>query len=91
MNFKCFVAMALCGCVVDPTESEPNTTGSSVVVGSLPIIPAINGAVGMRVQEILSSPAAATNRRNVFAKVGDSITESASFLKDNGQWVRVAT
>jgi hypothetical protein len=84
MNFKCFVAMALCGCVVDPTESEPNTTGSSVVVGSLPIIPAINGAVGMRVQEILSSPAAATNRRNVFAKVGDSITESASFLKDNG-------
>lgn len=47
-----------------------------------PVIPSLEGPTGEHVREIAASGAALGNSPDVFAKVGDSITESGSFLQD---------
>lgn len=49
-----------------------------------PVIPVIDDVLRARLAAVLASPAGAANYRDAFAKVGDSITESGSFLKDLG-------
>jgi hypothetical protein len=49
-----------------------------------PVVPPIDGAVGRHVAAVYREGLARGNRPNVFAKVGDSITESGSFLQDVG-------
>lgn len=49
-----------------------------------PVVPVIDDAMRDRLMAVLSSPAGLTNYRDSFAKIGDSITESGSFLKDLG-------
>ncbi len=49
-----------------------------------PVVPVLDGATRAQVLAILSSPAGSVNYRDAFAKIGDSITESGSFLKDVG-------
>ena len=47
-----------------------------------PVIPPVDGAVAEHVRAIADTGAALGNSRDVFAKVGDSISESGSFLTD---------
>lgn len=49
-----------------------------------PVVPAITDALRDRLVALLASPAGAANYRDSFAKIGDSITESGSFMKDLG-------
>ncbi len=49
-----------------------------------PVVPTITDALRDRLMALLASPAGAANYRDSFAKIGDSITESGSFLKDLG-------
>lgn len=51
---------------------------------SAPILPAIDASMKTRLRTILATGQARGNRPNVFAKIGDSITESGSFLVDTG-------
>jgi hypothetical protein len=67
-------------------------------VADLPVIPSLRGGVGDHVREIAGRGDAAGNHRDVFAKVGDSITESGSFLSDLacdepawGSWDRLSS
>ncbi len=62
-----------------------------------PVIPPLTGAVGEHVREIADAGEALGNHADVFAKVGDSITESGSFLADLaceqpawGRWAALA-
>ncbi|MEZ4390307.1 MAG: SGNH/GDSL hydrolase family protein [Polyangiales bacterium] len=74
---------------------EPVDLGSPVDTGpepSLPLtaaqrasLPVLDGATVARVREIRAAGAARGMRANVFAKIGDSITESGSFLFDIGE------
>jgi hypothetical protein len=57
-------------------------TARAAGVGERPVIPDLQGAVGDHAREIAGRGAELGNRRDVFAKVGDSITESGSFLSD---------
>ncbi len=54
------------------------------VEATLPIIPTINASMVTHLQGILQQGEAKGNRPDVFAKMGDSITESESFLTDFG-------
>jgi hypothetical protein len=60
------------------------SAGSAVAAGlrTTPTIPPIAGGVAEHVREIAATGEALGNRPDVFAKVGDSITESSSFLAD---------
>lgn len=49
-----------------------------------PVVPTLTDALRDRLIALLASPAGAANYRDSFAKIGDSITESGSFLKDLG-------
>jgi hypothetical protein len=49
-----------------------------------PVVPLIDATMRARVLGIVHSPAGSVNYRDSFAKIGDSITESASFLYDVG-------
>ncbi len=49
-----------------------------------PTVPVIDGAMKSRLQTILQNGQRLGNRPHVFAKIGDSITESAGFLVDLG-------
>ena len=49
-----------------------------------PVVPVLDEATRDRLAAVLASPAGAANSRDTFIKVGDSITESGSFLKDLG-------
>jgi GDSL-like Lipase/Acylhydrolase family len=49
-----------------------------------PVVPSLHGAVRDHVVAVYRAGLARGNRPGVFAKVGDSITESASFLQDVG-------
>jgi lysophospholipase L1-like esterase len=62
------------------------SAGSGATPGSPPVIPIIDASMKARLQTILAAGAARKppNRPSVFAKAGDSITESASFLFDVG-------
>ena len=62
-----------------------------------PTIPPVDGTVAEHVRDIAAAGAALGNHDDVFAKVGDSITESGSFLSDLaceepawGRWTRLA-
>lgn len=48
-------------------------------------LPALDGATVARIRELRAAGASRGNRANVFAKIGDSITESGSFLFDIGE------
>lgn len=63
-----------------------------------PVIPPLTGEVAAQVEEIVASGTALGNQPDVFAKIGDSITESGSFLADLacaeptwGRWTALAT
>ncbi len=51
-------------------------------VRTTPVIPSLEGPVGEHVREIAGAGSALGNDPDVFAKIGDSITESGSFLQD---------
>ena len=72
-----------------PTEESPVPTRSAVTarnldVASYPVIPGIDAGMKSRLQSILEDGRGKSNRPNVFAKIGDSITESGSFLQGIG-------
>ena len=48
------------------------------------VLPAFDSATDAHVRSVISIGVSRGNRPNVFAKIGDSITESASFLSDIG-------
>jgi hypothetical protein len=63
-----------------------------------PVVPPLAGATGEHVRAIFSAGLAAGNEADVFAKVGDSITESGSYLQDLaceepawGRWTGLAS
>jgi hypothetical protein len=56
--------------------------GASAGLKTTPVIPPVDGEVGEHVREIAAAGEAAGRRADVFAKVGDSITESSSFLTE---------
>jgi hypothetical protein len=68
-------------------DTGPRDTGVADV-GPLPAdgaaLPAWDAATVAHVREVRARGAAMGNRANVFAKIGDSITESGSFLSDVG-------
>jgi hypothetical protein len=53
-------------------------------VRDAPVVPRIDGALRQRLAVVYRAGRARGNRAAVFAKVGDSITESGSFLQDIG-------
>ena len=53
-------------------------------ISSLPVVPRIDAALKARLRGILEEGKRKGNRSNVFAKIGDSITESGSFLQGIG-------
>jgi hypothetical protein len=57
-------------------------TSAHAGVRSTPVIPSLDGPVGEHVREIAAAGAALGNDADVFAKIGDSITESGSFMQD---------
>jgi hypothetical protein len=63
------------GGVVDALPPDPRVW---------PIVPAIGPAEKERLRAVFLTGQAAGNRARVFAKIGDSITESASFMVDVG-------
>lgn len=74
-----------------PVEAPatPVAAGSDAsVVGAGPAldraIPAMDAATAAHVREVFQAGAAGGNNPRVFAKIGDSITESGSFLMDVG-------
>ncbi|MFO0603360.1 MAG: SGNH/GDSL hydrolase family protein [Polyangiales bacterium] len=67
-----------------PDVSLPPPDGGAAV-DPLVAVPAFDAATIARVRELRVRGAAMGMRPNVFAKIGDSITESASFLYDIGQ------
>lgn len=78
-----------------PDVVEPVDLGPPVDTGpapSLPLteaqrasLPVLDGATVARIRAIRAAGAARGVRANVFAKIGDSITESGSFLFDIGE------
>jgi hypothetical protein len=81
--FNLLVLAACCsvGCVsTDLLVEAPSRSEAFLAVESLPVVPDLRGAVGEHIRQILASPEAAANRRDVFIKVGDSITQSQYFL-----------
>lgn len=66
----------------------PDDVGAPRDVGPLPgegpALPAWDSATVAHVREVRARGAAMGNRLSVFAKIGDSITESGSFLSDVG-------
>lgn len=60
------------------------SVGWAQTPATAPVVPVIDEAMRARLMAVLTSPAGAANYRDAFAKVGDSITESGSFLKDIG-------
>ncbi|MBI5223166.1 SGNH/GDSL hydrolase family protein, partial [Candidatus Micrarchaeota archaeon] len=68
-----------CSCYTPVVTTPPNGTYST-----LPVVPNINSAMKANLRTILANGVALGNRPSVFAKVGDSITESGSFLTDIG-------
>lgn len=78
-----------------PDVVEPVDLGPPVDTGpgpSLPLtdaqrasLPVLDSATVARIRAIRAAGAARGNRANVFAKIGDSITESGSFLFDIGE------
>jgi large subunit ribosomal protein L4 len=67
-----------------PDVSLPPPDGGAAV-DPLVAVPTFDAATVARVRELRARGAAMGMRPNVFAKIGDSITESASFLFDIGQ------
>lgn len=57
---------------------------AATLAETLPVIPAIDATMQARLRTILSAGQAAGNRAAVFAKAGDSITATGSFLVDTG-------
>ncbi len=57
---------------------------SADTISDVPIVPTIAGSVQSHAKAIYATGQAKGNRSNVFAKIGDSITESGSFLQDIG-------
>jgi hypothetical protein len=57
-------------------------TAAATPVARLPVVPPLRGAVGDHARAIAAHGLALGNDDHVFAKVGDSITESGSFLQD---------
>ncbi len=73
--------------IVTPSpQSAPKATSSSnsVALTSPPIIPRIDGTLATRLREIYMRGRMLGDRPGVFIKVGDSITESQSFLVEFG-------
>ena len=62
------------------TGVTPQDSGTSTPV----VLPAFDSATESHVRDIVARGVARGNRREVFAKIGDSITESQSFLFDCG-------
>lgn len=68
---------------VPPPVPTPVPTPSPAPIPG-PAVPPLSAATVAKVQSVLARGITAGNRLSVFAKVGDSITESASFLGDVG-------
>lgn len=66
-----------------PTDSG-TPMGCTIADAVARALPALNDATVARVRAIRAAGLARGNRANVFAKVGDSITEAAGFLADLG-------
>lgn len=67
-----------------PGAYASGVTSAARIELAQPIVPRIDQALKDRLLTILAAGQRAGNRLNVFAKIGDSITESASFLWDLG-------
>lgn len=67
-------------------ETTPSRTSPSddVPTASLSVIPNIDATMKTRLRAILADGKSKGNRPEVFAKIGDSITESGSFLQGIG-------
>jgi hypothetical protein len=83
-NFRSFAVASALGfgsCALAGVAARPGGASASP-----PVIPIIDARMKARLQTILAAGEARTppNRPSVFAKAGDSITESASFLFDVG-------
>jgi hypothetical protein len=66
------------------TTNTTNTTSGNLTYSNAPIIPTINAAMKANLRSIYLAGQSSGNRAGVFAKVGDSITESGSYLVDIG-------
>jgi lysophospholipase L1-like esterase len=71
------------GSTTDTTDAGGSTGSGSTDTGT-DVLPAFDSATDTHVRNIISVGISRGNRRNVFAKIGDSITESGSFLYDFG-------
>jgi lysophospholipase L1-like esterase len=83
--------------VAEDRPTAPADRGTVVEVDAGPVanvtltdalrmsLPALDAATVARVREIRAAGVARGNRFNVFAKIGDSITESGSFMSDIGE------
>ncbi len=60
------------------------SASSTPTPSGMPIIPTIDSTMKARLRTIYLEGQSSGNRSSVFAKIGDSITESASFLSDIG-------
>jgi hypothetical protein len=60
--------------------ADRTTTPMTVSAAQLPIVPDINPEMKLRLQDILTNGAIRGNHRNIFAKIGDSLTASTAFL-----------
>jgi hypothetical protein len=69
--------IALLPCLLAPAPAAASARDA-------PVVPSINGALRKRLAAVYRAGRARGNRAAVFAKVGDSITESGSFLQDVG-------
>jgi hypothetical protein len=72
---------------MSPQRPSPSVGGVDVLPPDplvWPIVPAIGPAMKKRLRAVFLAGQATGNRAGVFAKVGDSITESASFMVDVG-------
>lgn len=61
--------------------TSSNTSNQAL---TLPVIPTINASMKTRLRMILQTSAGMTNSPDVFSKIGDSITESGSFMQEVG-------
>jgi hypothetical protein len=78
---RVIIGVIISGLLVLPMNTS---AAQSTPPADPPIVPMIDAAMKTRLQAILADGAKRGNRTNVFAKIGDSITESGSFLLDFG-------
>ncbi|MDB4932174.1 MAG: multifunctional acyl-CoA thioesterase and protease and lysophospholipase [Myxococcaceae bacterium] len=67
-----------------PADTGSADTGSADAGAARGVVPVINASMKARLRSVFLAGQSAGNRAGVFAKVGDSITDTGSFLTDIG-------